>query len=637
VPFAEDGSWVPDSFYSAGAPAASVGAAPIDSDVNPNNPNQYYVLWGNGRIDAYGGAPPITQNDAAAFDRPDQPIIVAIHITDWATGQGYCLDLQGGFQPLNGATDPTTTIDVPPYRSNIWGAPYFLSRKFGFWTWNPDGSNSGYVVDLWGQIYPFGGMPPAPRLGPRFGSPAVRGWAMYWSGATKKGYMLDASGALWADFSAVTPTPNPYYFRGKDVYRALAMLDANAGKGYALDASGATWPFGGAPQPGAYGPYRAGADVARELMVISASDPIRMRQVWSGGQVFEYVQSTPPSVTAGGQSGSQSPLATTTDTTRPTLSWTYSDPQRDSQSAWELYVYTQTFVTGHSMTDPSAWKASAVVALSGRAPSTRGVDSPVDLPNGTYRMYVRAKDSAGQWSAWSNYGWTQNVPVPTSPSGLTATVNAATYSVTLSATTSGTAAFVRFECSDDGGVTWSLVRGAEQITRQSVTAATDWDIPQGVTRTYRAVAYSVAPRTASVASATATAALTTQHYVLTATANSALGGRVWVQEPVAWSRPVKAGVFETVGDQFPTVVSDGRPKARRGDIHLVSLDATTWSKIEALVMADSVLLYRNPQGKAIYCKVVGDWSDDLLPGAATQQMDSTTLPVVEIAPPILAV
>ena len=35
-------------------------AEPVAIDVNPNDPSQYVVLWGNGRVDSHGGAPAIT-------------------------------------------------------------------------------------------------------------------------------------------------------------------------------------------------------------------------------------------------------------------------------------------------------------------------------------------------------------------------------------------------------------------------------------------------------------------------------------------------------------------------------------------------------------------------------------------------
>jgi hypothetical protein len=106
-------------------------ATPVDAIVNPNNTAQRYILWGNGRIDAQGGAAPITSGPAF-FDRADQPVCVAIWITNWTTGAGYALDYQGGFQPLNGAPTITTVGSTATTNSN--GLPYVAGRQYVDWS-----------------------------------------------------------------------------------------------------------------------------------------------------------------------------------------------------------------------------------------------------------------------------------------------------------------------------------------------------------------------------------------------------------------------------------------------------------------------------------------------------------------------
>ncbi len=99
----------------------------MDTRINPANPKQRVVLWSNGRTDVYG-APPIV-GGPAFYDRPDQPIVVAIWITNWTTMAGGMFDKHGGFHFFNGATpigektpgrDTTTHYVVP-------GVPYTVS------------------------------------------------------------------------------------------------------------------------------------------------------------------------------------------------------------------------------------------------------------------------------------------------------------------------------------------------------------------------------------------------------------------------------------------------------------------------------------------------------------------------------
>jgi hypothetical protein len=604
-------------------------ASPVDVAINPNNTAQRLILWGNGRIDPVGGAVPVV-GQANWYARIDQPVAVALHITDWATSAGYILTANGSIHEFNGAPDIGNGI--------IAGVPYVSGQKrYIDWAWNTSGNGQGYVLDVYGKLWPFGGAPSPARTGARWTWPAARKLKMQFT-PDVRAITMDLYGGLHGDFAQPNALAPGGYWKGLDYSRDFVITTwADAPAGYQLDLFGGVHNIGSAPDVHGY-PYRPGADVARLLFVVSSADPIQLGEVWSGGQQFEWVSSTPPTVVAGG-SDPVSPAVSVTGTTRPVLSWTYSDPQADSQAAWELFVFTQAWVDGHSMTDPAVWAGDALVAESGINPATRGLASPVDLPNGGYRMYVRAKDTAGQWSAWSNHGWSQAVPLPTTPTGLTATADEGSFSVALSvsATTGEAADLIRFESSDDGGVTWMPVRGADAVTLVATTTATDWDPPLGVTRAYRAVAYAVDPAVASAPSATATATVTTLDYVVTATDDPTLGGRLRVQEPVEWVRPVTAGVFQGLGADFATVVKDGRPKGRRSTVHVFTEDAAAWTAVKGLAESGSTLVYRDPFGSVRYCELVGDWSAALFPGAATRHLHTTDLPLVEVRPPHLAV
>jgi hypothetical protein len=712
-----------------------VTASPIDAAVNPNNTDQRYILWNNGRIDAVGGAPAVTGNQTW-YDRFEPPA-VALHVTDWTTGSGYTLDYRGGFHEFGGAPELGVSGVVA-------GVPLSASpreRLYVDWSWNPDGSGQGYVLDRWGKLLPFGGATAPPRAGRRFSGPITRRLDMQWS-PDKRAITLTMFGGMYGDFAAVVgsaPTSLGGLTTRFDAIRDFVVTDWATGAGHMLDLYGGLHEFGGAPN--SYGfPYNPGGDVARVLKVLSAADPRRFWEVWSGGQQFEWVSSTPPTAVAGAGSSevqtvtitggptggsftltfdgattaaiafdataatvdsalealatvgagnvsvtggpgpgtpwtvtftgaleatdvpqmtatssltggtspavavttttagiTSSPAKTVTTTTRPDLSWNYSDPQSDSQVAFQVLVYTQAWVDGHDMSDPLAWSADAIVSREGIDPNARGIACPVDLSNDAYRLYVRVKDTAGQWSAWDDHGWTQNVPVPTAPSGLTATASEATLSVALSvsATTGQSADLIRFDASDDAGVTWLPVRGADAVPLLATTTGVDYDAPLGITRTYRAVAYATDPAVASNPSATATATVTTLTYALTAVDDPTLGGQLRVQEPVEWTRPVTAGTFQGLGADYPTVVKDGRPKSKRSTVHVFSEDAATWAAIESLAESVSTLVYRDPFGSVRYCELVGDWSAALMPGAATRHLHTTDLPLVEVRPPHL--
>lgn len=622
-----------------------VSITPVDIAVNPNDTDQRYTLWGNGRIDPLGGAPAITSGPdwTASID---QPVAVALHISDWATGQGYVLDMQGAFHPLNGAPDVAD-------QGRPAGVPYRSSRRYVDWSWKPDGSGQGFVLDHYGQLYAFGGATMPARTGPRWTWPAARKLEMDWTAGATQAITMDLYGGLHGDFTTESQVPPGAAWPGWDAARDLVVTDWSVPAGYTLDLYGGIHPFGG--NPIGYGePYKKGADVGRKLAVLSAGDPWTFWEVWSHGEGFTWTASTAPTVVAGGDA--DSPPATVTDTTRPTLAWSYSDAQSDSQAAWDLYVYDQAFIDGYTITaedgsviaDPLGFYGAqvgadhALVHLSGVDPARRGVVADLDFTNGGYRFYVRAQDTSGRWSAWDDRGWTQNVPAPATPTNLTAVPDVETLSVALSvqATTGGSADTIAFGYSDDGGTTWDLVRGAEAVTLAATTVAADRDVPFGVTRQYRAVAYNDAPRVVSAPSNIAVASVDRYDHALTSTVDPTLGGMVRVVNAPSWTHTVVAGVFEGAGAEFPTVVDDGGPKARRQTITVETDQRAEFDKVWALLKAGGVLLLRDPFGNAVYCKVVGDITPTQVlanpaPSEPTRRrhLHRLDIPLVEVAKP----
>lgn len=611
---------------------------PVAIRVNPNNSAQFYVLWGTGRIDNHGGAAPIV-GTPTWYDRPDQPVAVDIHITSWsATPSGYIFDKQGGFHEFGSAPAITSGGSGDSLPTNNNGLTYVDHDRYVNFEWDPAGNGQGYAIDHYGEIFEFGGAPDAPRQGPRFTTPTVRAFKMSWTGGVKKAVSLDASGGIWLDFATTAPSSYPPYFQYREVTTDLAITDWSTLKGYVLTTDGAAHGFGGAIDLLAMGPYRADMDTSRLIHVLNVSSPTRIRQVLLTGQVVDYTASTPPTVTL------NSPAATITTTTRPVVGWGYSDAQADAQAVWEVYVFAGT----NTVADPAASVASALVYETGINPTVRGMALPIDLANGSFRAYVRVQDAAGQWSAWATGTWTQNVPLPPTPTGLSATPNADPLQrkIHLAVNTSGTAKYVRFEYTDDGGTTFTPVLGAEAVTRIATTLAVDYDVPLGPTRGYRAISYSIEPR---VASAPSTAAYTSTNpkslaHVLTSTADRTLGGELLVIDAPSWTREFEAGVFETRGSEFPTVVSGGPPKSQRFSLGIECDRKAEWDKVWKLVKSDSTLVYRTPFGEVIYCRVVGGLrrSQNWLP----PYVDETTplrhnhkveIPLVQVAQPKPAV
>lgn len=111
------------------------------------------------------------------------------------------------------------------------------------------------------------------------------------------------------------------------------------------------------------------------------------------------------------------PTGTVTDSSRPAVSWTYTDADDDAQSVYEVKVFTAAQY-GAAGFDPDAstatWESGLVSS------SDTGVTIPVDLDTGTtYRAYVRVGHPLGPsnfLSDWVYAQFTMNYAAPPPPS-----------------------------------------------------------------------------------------------------------------------------------------------------------------------------------------------------------------------------
>jgi hypothetical protein len=105
----------------------------------------------------------------------------------------------------------------------------------------PDGA-SGYVLDGYGGVWPFGGAPGIPQSAYWRGWDIARGIALTSTGSG--GYVVDGYNGLHPIGDA-TAAQSTGYFPGQDVARGVLAL--GNGAGYTVTAWGNVRPFGSAP------------------------------------------------------------------------------------------------------------------------------------------------------------------------------------------------------------------------------------------------------------------------------------------------------------------------------------------------------------------------------------------------------
>lgn len=376
------------------------------------------------------------------------------------------------------------------------------------------------------------------------------------------------------------------------------------------------------------------------------------------------------------------PTGSIVDTTRPTITWTYSDPESDPQQAFRVRVFTAAQY-GAAGFDPGVSTAfnetDSAVGSGGIVPlaPTSGVVTPWvagqdlrwaptrDLPNGTYRAYVKVQQAwnglGTHESDWSYIQWTQAVPGPPAPV-LTATVDNTLNRVRIdmvpaSPQTPVTLTY-NLEYSDDAGLNWALVRGGLQASADATTQARtiyDYEAPLNHARWYRAQGYrqlstiKVASDYSNIATATPMSlrywlkdplnpSLNTQ-VVLAANAQGGGSGSSTQVDGSSGdqpNRPRSQGIFAPlVASGYSTfkVAVTGPQYGLEGSFNLLFRDEASWTAFVSIMDSGRTTLFQTPAGENRYVALGGDLSWGYVPQDTYVRVRLASISYTQVATP----
>ena len=198
-----------------------------------------YYLDGNGNLYPFGGAPLVSNETIwQGWD-------IARGLVLRSDCAGYVLSGWGGLYPFS-----PTGVDVPPAITMSPGSTWNnwdFARAVVLLSPDPSVQPSGYVLDGYGGIHPFGNAPALTGTPYWPGSDIARGLVLDANGTS--GYVLDGWGGVHAFGGAPVACPSGYW-PGWDIARGI-VLRGDGDSGYVLDGLGGTHPWGpcGSPAP----------------------------------------------------------------------------------------------------------------------------------------------------------------------------------------------------------------------------------------------------------------------------------------------------------------------------------------------------------------------------------------------------
>lgn len=330
-----------------------------------------------------------------------------------------------------------------------------------------------------------------------------------------------------------------------------------------------------------------------------------------------------------------SPTGTLTSTATPEIAWTYTDPDAaDPQGFYEVKVYTASQY-GEVGFDPASSSPTWTSGEVGSSEPGAVVGDP--LLSGTYRAYVRvAKEVNGQpfWSAWAFTQFVLNLTPPPTVA-IDAAWDSSAGLATLSLTggdegASYTSQYFQVQRSDDGGVSWSLLRSGDEVAPDGSYEATvlDYEAPRGLTVRYRARSIGVSgeERIPSAWSTSIPQVLVTNDqtwWLKAVTAPSLNTGSVRVQNPLSVTVVEPHTLFRPLGSNLPVVVT-GLIGGEDATLQILTMTDAEWTAIEDILLHQGVILIQSPDGQQRYIRIVSrSWEESYSAGRLTRRVTAT--------------
>ena len=324
-----------------------------------------------------------------------------------------------------------------------------------------------------------------------------------------------------------------------------------------------------------------------------------------------------------------SPTGTVTTTSRPQVTWTYSDVDGEPQTYYQLRVFTsaQYGAAGFNVETTTPFWDSGELAGDVTTSSIAAL-----LVDGTYRVYVRTAKTVSASPYWSDWVYSQFSVDVTPPTAPTLTLNhiAGEGRVTISALGAAPTGFdaqtFELERSTDQ-TNWVMVRGGEALLPDNtgLISTSDYEAPRGGLVYYRSRAVGVIGSDVFVSAWGTTASVSVTN-----------DGKWWfkpIDDPQISVSNVRVtpgfseniveavGVFRPFGRTAALVITGG-VQGVDGSYGIAAVGSSEWGDLQAILAYTGVIYVETPLGTSKYVRFVSrQWTHSGTPGTTLRQVD----------------
>jgi hypothetical protein len=298
-------------------------------------------------------------------------------------------------------------------------------------------------------------------------------------------------------------------------------------------------------------------------------------------------------------------------TGQPSISWTTAFPSSAQQTSYQVLIYNQSQYTASGFTigtTPALFDTGVVAASTTFSVSLLGSDIYL-TDNVAYRAYVQITETGGQTSNWVYSSFTTSytalnalVLTPVGQNnGDVATFAPPSYSFLIANSgTTNIASNAIVQYSDDGGVTWAILRNWNNAPFTNGQTVYDFEQMPNVARQYQAYGTNPLSGVEGPASNILTTTYAPTQWWVTSPLNPTIATSLSVVS-YQMTQMEQATPHTVLGQEFPVILASVMG-GKDGSLTVQTTSDAIWAQLQAVINAQQILWLTTPLGDGLYIR-----------------------------------